>query len=108
MVNLATINLNAVPYPPPEKKKNITDLELVAGITFMWSPVGPDCPAIHYKILASNCGSCPLPPTTPINVTCTDIPTDDSTCVFVVSTVVCGNNTGNVSMSIRPALHGYM
>ena len=55
------------------------------------------CPAIHYNILASNCGSCP----TTINdttVTCTDVPTTGSTsCNFAIQTVVCGNNTGNIS-----------
>ena len=64
--------------------------------TFVWSPVAPDCPAIHYNILASNCGSCPTT-TNHTNVTCTDVPTDGSTCTFAVQMEACGNITGNIS-----------
>ena len=65
-------------------------------LTFSWSPVVPDCPAIHYNILALNCGSCPTT-TNHTNVTYTDVPTNDSICTFAVQTVVCGNIAGNIS-----------
>ena len=63
---------------------------------FKWSPVAPDCPAIHYNILASNCGSCPTI-TNHTTVTCTDVPTNGSTCTFAVQMVVCVNVAGNLS-----------
>ena len=66
-------------------------------LKFSWSPVAPDCPAIHYNILASNCGSCPTT-TNHTNVTCTNIPSNSSSkCTFAVQTVACGNITGNTS-----------
>ena len=64
-------------------------------LTFSWSPVAPDCPAIHYNILASNCGSCPTT-TNHTNATCTKVPVNDSICTFAVQTVVCENITGNI------------
>ena len=45
-----------------------------------------------YNILASNCGSCPTT-TNHTNVTCTDIPTNGSTCTLAVQTVVCTEDT---------------
>ena len=45
-----------------------------------------------YNILASNCGSCPTT-TNHTNVTCTDIPTNGSTCTLAVQTVVCTEGT---------------
>ena len=68
--------------------------------TFTWSPVAPDCPTVYYNILASNCGSCPTT-TNHTTVTCTDVPTNGSTCTFAVQTVVCGNVFGNSSDSIN-------
>ena len=70
-------------------------------VNFSWSPVTPDCLAIHYNILASgsNCVSCPT--TMAINgyyntkFACTEISTDNNTCVFAVRSVVCGKITGN-------------
>ena len=81
------------PFHPP----NINNVDYSSTeLTFAWSPVAPDCPAIHYKILASNCGSCPN--TTNHNaVPCTDVSTDGSECTFAVQTVICGNITGNAS-----------
>ena len=73
-------------------------------LTFKWSPVAPDCPAIHYNILTSNCGSCPTT-TNHTNVTCTDIPTDGSTCTLAVQTVSCGYITGNASDPISITLY---
>ena len=87
---------NVGPFPPP----NAISLALVnfgpKEITFSWNPVAPDCPAIHYNILASNCGSCPTT-TNHTNVTCTDVPTDDIMCSFAIQTAFCGNITGNQS-----------
>ena len=65
-------------------------------ITFSWSPVVSDCPAIYYNIPSSNCGSCPTT-TNHTTVTCTDVPTNGSVCTFALQTVVCGNITGNES-----------
>ena len=65
-------------------------------INILWNTTSPDCPSIHYNILASKCGSCPTT-TNYTSVTCTDIPTDGSICTFAVQTVVCGNITGESS-----------
>ena len=69
-------------------------------LTFTWIPVAPDCPAIHYNILASNCGICPTT-TNHATVTCTDVPISQSTCTFAVQTVLCGNLIGNLSDPIN-------
>ena len=92
--------INIVPYMSPERV-SISAVNLgLKEITFTWNPIPTECSAaIHYNILASNCGSCPTT-TNHTNVTCTDIPTNGSrsiTCSFAVRTVVCGNITGNVS-----------
>ena len=88
--------INAGPFPPPDE----VSLALVnfgsKEISFSWSPVTPHCPSIHYNIHASNCGSCPTT-TNHTNVTCTDVPTDDSMCSFAIDTTICGNITGNQS-----------
>ena len=55
---------------------------------------------LHYNILALNCGSCPTT-TNHTTLTCTDVPTDGSACVFSVQTVVCGNLAGNFSDMIN-------
>ena len=72
-------------------------------LTFGWSRslVDPDCPAIHYNIQSSNCGSCPTT-TNHTNVTCTDVLTNGNDiqnmlCIFAIQTVVCGNISGNAS-----------
>ena len=44
----------------------------------------------RYNILSSSCGKCPTT-TNHTTVTCTDVPTDGSTCTFRVQTVICGN-----------------
>jgi hypothetical protein len=68
-------------------------------LTFTWSPIASDCPAIHYNILASNCGDCPTT-TNYTNVTCNNVPTDGNTCIFAVQTVFCTNITSNQSNSV--------
>ena len=82
----------------PPNTPSISNAAIISlrQLTFSWSPVAPDCPAIHYNILASNCGSCPTT-TNHTNVTCTDVPTNNSICTFAVQTVVCGNIAGNIS-----------
>ena len=84
--------------PPNDLHISHIDIGLIQ-LTFSWSPVAPDCPAIYYNILASNCGSCPTT-TNHTNVTCTDVPTDGKECTFAVQTVICGNITGNENNSI--------
>ena len=49
---------------------------------------GPDCPAIHYNILASNCGSCPTT-TNLTTVTCTNAPNHERSTVYVYYTDSC-------------------
>ena len=83
---------------PPDKIGISNADSSLRQLTFSWSPVAPDCPAIHYNILASNCGSCPTT-TKHTNATCTDVPTDDNECNFAIQTVVCGNITVNFSIN---------
>ena len=75
---------------------------IIRQITFTWSSITTesDCSAVHYNILASNCGSCPTT-TNHTTVICTDVSTNGSMCTFAVQTVVCGNITGNRSVPIR-------
>ena len=81
---------------PPEQL-HISGIDFSSReLTFAWSSVTPDCPAIHYNILASNCGSCPTT-TNHTNVTCTDVSTNTSVCTFAIQTVICGDITGNFS-----------
>ena len=82
---------------PPPSKLYISIANFVSRhFTFSWSPVAPDCPAIHYNILASNCGSCPAT-TNHTNVTCTGAPTENSLCRFAIQTVACRNLVGYIS-----------
>ena len=68
-------------------------------LEFTWNLVAPDCPAIHYNISASNCGSCPT--TTNHNtVTCTGVPTSGNKCKFMVQPVACGHASGNFNYSV--------
>ena len=95
------------PYPSPKQPSlSLVDLEL-RQTSFTWSPVAPDCPAIHYNILASNCGSCPTT-TNHTNVTCTEIPFEQNgeICALSLQTVVCGNVTGNMSDAARGLFRG--
>ena len=79
-----------------------TDLVL-RQLTFNWSRVSPDCLAIHYNILASNCGSCPTT-TNHTTVTCTGVPTDGSMCTFTVQPAFCANIVGDFSNAIKVLL----
>ena len=70
-------------------------------LTFSWST---DCGAmVRYNILASNCGSCPTT-TNHTNVTCTNVQTNGSLCMFAVQTVACGNITGQLSNMIEVSI----
>ena len=94
------------PFSPPNQLYISSADFSSRELTFEWSPVAPDCPAIHYNILASNCGSCPTT-TNHTTVTCTDVPINGSTCTFAIQTVVCGNIIGNnISNSVRIILYG--
>ena len=93
---LACVLLTAVPFPPPDAISiALVDFGL-NKITFSWNPVAPNCPAIYYNILASNCGSCPTTTNHTI-ITCTDVPTNNSMCTFAVQAVACGNITSNMT-----------
>ena len=84
----------AVSLPPPY---GVSWMATRPGqITFDWSPVAPNCSAIHYNILALNCGNCPTV-TANTTITCVDVPTDGSVCTFALETVICGNITGSKS-----------
>ena len=85
--------------PPNISHGEVVDLT-EREITFNWTKVVPDCPLIDYNILASNCGSCPTI-TNHTTATCTDIPTSDGVCVFIVQTLVCGNILGRFSNTIH-------
>ena len=89
--------------PPDEVTINLSELDS-RRLMFSWSPVAPDCPDIHYNILASNCGSCPTT-TNHTNVTCTDVPTEHNAfCAFGIETVVCGDIAGILSNPISVSL----
>ena len=81
---------------PPNKLFISSANFILRHLTFSWSSVAPDCPVIHYNILASNCGSCPTT-TNHTSVTCTDVPTENSVCIFAIQTVLCGTLIGNES-----------
>ena len=73
-------------------------------LTFSWS-TELDCVALlHYNIQASNCGSCTTT-TNHTNVTCTDVPTNNSVCIFTVQIVVCGNVSGQMSNPVRVSVN---
>ena len=83
-------------FQPPDKLHLSAANFILGYFIFSWSAAASECSAVHYNILASNCGSCPTT-TNHTTITCTDVPTDGSTCVFAVQTVVCGNLAGNYS-----------
>ena len=103
MRTIKIIKMKLVPFQPPEGLSIIQADVHLRQLIFSWSPVAPDCPAIHYNILASNCGSCPTT-TNHTTVACTNVPTDGSVCDFSVQSVVCENITGNFSKSIQGLL----
>ena len=86
-------------YPPPNTLHISAANFISKELTFTWSSVAPDCPTIHYNILASNCGSCPTT-TNHTNVACIDVSTNGSNCTLAVQTVACRNITGNISEPI--------
>ena len=93
------------PYPPPEKL-SLSSVNLDLRLTvFTWSPISTNCPAIQYKPLASNCGSCPAT-TNHTTITCIDVPVDGSVCTFAVQSVVCRNIGGNMSDVFHGVLKG--
>ena len=69
--------------------------------------MAPNCAAIHYNILAQNCGNCPssTPHTT---VVCHDMNVGANlTCSFVVQNVrTCDDITGNMSDPVKVHLKG--
>lgn len=94
-----------VSYPPP------SNVRLVAAtpeqLTFRWNPVAPYCAAIHYNILAHNCGICPS--TTPHNtVVCHRMEGfDNMTCSFIVQNVrTCDEINGTTSIPVIVFLKG--
>ena len=86
----------------PLKTLYMSKADFISGkLTFSWSTV---CPDIRYNILASNCGSCPTT-TNHTNVTCTNVPTNNSACTFTIQTVVCGNISGQISNPVRVSIN---
>ena len=98
-------NACAVPYPPPN------DVYLVEAnssqLIFQWSEIPVSCPAIQYRIIASNCGQCPNT-THNTTVTCTGtFPLlHDTQCLFALQTIVCDDIVGNVSMAVSVTMRG--
>ena len=79
------------PFQPPEGLSIIQADLGSRQLTFTWSPVVPDCPAIHYNILASKLKLWQLPHYHQFNTTtatCTNVPTNGSVCMFAVQSVV--------------------
>ncbi len=77
-------------------------------LTFSWDPVAPNCAAIHYNILAQDCGICPS--TTQHNtVVCHDMQVGQNlTCSFVVQNFrTCDVVAGNISIPVNVMLKGY-
>ena len=73
-------------------------------LIFQWNSVATDCAAVHYNILASNCGSCPTT-TNHTNVTCTDVPADNNECNFIIQSVICRKVIGKYSNPISINTH---
>ena len=96
IIKLSTILVFSA-FPPPEKLYTSAIDIGSRKLSFTWSPVAPDCPAIHYNILASNCGSCPAITKPHTTVTCMDVPVNNDLCTFAAQTVTCENLTGNAS-----------
>ena len=59
---------------------------ILKEFTFSWSPVAPNCPAIYYNILASNCGSCHTT-TNHTNVSGSIIGNTSDTCIIPTSSL---------------------
>ena len=93
------------PFPPPEKMY-LSNADLSSKkLSFKWLAIAPNCPAISYNILASNCGSCPTT-TNHTTVTCSDVPINGNSCTFSLETVVCGYILGSESETIQAVLEG--
>ena len=92
------------PYPPPN------DVYLVEAnstqLSFQWRQISARCPAVQYRIVASNCGQCPnITPNT--TATCTGpFPLNDVQCLFALQTIVCDDIVGNVSMAVSVTMRG--
>ena len=83
------------PFPPPHDITVIaTDLN-PPELTFEWSPVSLNCPALRY-IISFNCGVCPFVTTSTIAV-CTEVQVGTSNCTFTIQTNVCDSLTGDVT-----------
>ena len=62
-------------------------------ISFEWTPVETDCPAVSYEVITINCGLCSADVTYTSNVTCNPLSTRYPSCKLNVTTKsnVCGN-----------------
>jgi hypothetical protein len=92
------------PWPSPN---NITLSQINSSrLTFTWNSVSPNCQAVHYEIIATNCGQCPN--TTSCGVTCPvstetnsvscdidTLATLQEPCAIMIQPVICGNISGN-------------
>ena len=63
----------------------------------------PHCKKYYYLVVTFTIHF--LQCTNHTNVTCTDVPNNDSICTFAVQTVVCGNIAGNTSDPINITLY---
>ena len=80
------------PFPPPSSI-HLTRVD-ATEMVFSWSQSQAqlDCPSLHYNIISSNCGNCPVTTNT-TSVTCLDFRISDSAtiCTFMVQAVICSN-----------------
>lgn len=96
----------ADPLPPPS---NVTLINVNrTQLTFSWDPVGTNCLAIKYNILAENCGSCPdkSNTTTAVCINQQPQPNEGIICTFRVQIEVCEAIIGGASDPSTATLRG--
>lgn len=90
------------PFLPPNEvhiSSVYLEEDTVSGsITFNWSSVKDNCPALLYDLISINCGSCP---DISINneATCHNISVGN-VCTFAVNTLACETIMGDPSSSV--------
>ena len=106
ILNYCCFFFNTDPAPSPDR---ITaSFDHPGGITFKWDEVDSGCDLVHYRFIASNCGTCSATNITTLYTTifCTNLTMDGRVCSFAVQTIVCNDVAGNVSEPIHVVLRG--
>ena len=105
LIIILIITIIIVSLPPPNNIRisHVNKRQL----SLTWNSVSQNCPALRYKINATNCGECP-DITTSNNVTCIidNTITQPQTCTITVKSVVCGNVLGIPSEPVSVLLKG--